>query len=189
MLKQIGYHGTSVRSAKNIIKIGFFHSDEKSWFGKGVYFYCSNHKTDGCIEAKNWVIKVKKFSEWAVIESLIEASEGQYIDLLRNKDHRKAFTDLQNKFGSIIESIQSGSFKGDKKLIELLQDKIDTQKVDIALLYFLQKELGTTIEVFILPCDGKQFAYPSQIIVRYQIQLFVRDVSHIKSRKVVLESN
>lgn len=70
-----GYHGTTMDSAKKIIKDNAFLISNKNdeWLGEGIYFY------EKYSDAIKWELKDKHKSE-AVLHVIVEINNDEYID-------------------------------------------------------------------------------------------------------------
>jgi len=66
----IGYHGTTRESALKILasKKFLISKGKNQWLGEGVYFFENDLK-----QAYNWCTKARKYSNWVIIKSRIEA--------------------------------------------------------------------------------------------------------------------
>ncbi|WP_246124856.1 hypothetical protein [Algibacter pacificus] len=89
-----GYHGTSISSAKEILKSNYDLSiGDKEWLGNGVYFFIEGISSKPNGQAKNWAIaqswdnvnKKNKYKEYCVIKSNIEVSEHNLLDLTKEE--------------------------------------------------------------------------------------------------------
>ncbi|WPX08550.1 hypothetical protein [Anaerocellum danielii] len=65
-----GYHGTTRESAIKILasKKFLISRGKKQWLGEGVYFFENDLK-----QAYNWCTKARKYRDWVIIKSRIEA--------------------------------------------------------------------------------------------------------------------
>jgi uncharacterized lipoprotein YehR (DUF1307 family) len=89
-----GYHGTSISSAKEIIKSNYDLSiGDKEWLGNGVYFFIEGINSKPDEQAKNWAIaqswdntKLKyKYKEYCVIKSIIKVKDDDLLDLTKEE--------------------------------------------------------------------------------------------------------
>ena len=106
-----GYHGTDINSCKLILKSNYKISEgDQHWLGEGVYFFIEGLSTDTINLAKKWAIaeawdndnKKYKYTELAVIESLIEVEEDKILDLT-TEDGVKILSDLVSLFFDTIK--------------------------------------------------------------------------------------
>ncbi|MCX6141952.1 MAG: hypothetical protein NTZ35_01905 [Ignavibacteriales bacterium] len=165
-LECIGYHGTTPDVAENIKRDGYVLSDENSWLGKGVYFFGDYHNlTNGEEEAKYWLINVKNESEWVVFKAQIGSEK--YIDLLENAEHRERFRKIQREL--INKSFGAGQHNKykDNLVFKLLQEE-------------------TELEVVRAIVDAAKVSY--QVIIRFQVQICVKNLTCIKSNSVSSQS-
>lgn len=85
-----GHHGTDIDSCKSILKSNYkISKGDQHWLGEGVYFFIEGLSTDTINLAEKWAIaeawdndnKKYKYTDFAVIESLIEVEEDKILDL------------------------------------------------------------------------------------------------------------
>ncbi|PSB58528.1 hypothetical protein [Chamaesiphon polymorphus] len=79
-IKLVGYHGTNLESAQQILQTGFILSRNKyDWLGKGVYFW-----QDAPYRAWDWASEYcgKHGGDPAVIRSVVKINRGEFMDLL-----------------------------------------------------------------------------------------------------------
>lgn len=92
----VGFHGTTREYADIILRTNNFiaSTDEEEWLGNGVYFF-----EDDVFQAYDYCVKAKKYAEYAILKSHIEAEI--VLDLI-NKKTFKEFNDfakrLQNRY-------------------------------------------------------------------------------------------
>ncbi|PRR70705.1 hypothetical protein [Neomoorella humiferrea] len=89
----IGFHGTSKASADMILLDKRFlpSNREDEWLGKGIYFF-----EDDPDQAIDWCVRARKYKEWAILKTVIEAQE--VLDLTRKREW--------DMFLSIIKQLQ-----------------------------------------------------------------------------------
>lgn len=101
-----GHHGTDINSCKAILKSNYkISKGDQHWLGEGVYFFIEGLSTDTINLAKKWAIaeawdndnKKYKYTDFAVIESLIEVEEDKILDLT-TEDGVKILSDLVRFF-------------------------------------------------------------------------------------------
>ncbi|WCC41982.1 hypothetical protein PJJ26_11065 [Tenacibaculum finnmarkense] len=89
-----GYHGTSISSAKEIIKSNYDLSiGDKEWLGNGVYFFIEGISSKPNEQAKNWAItqswdnikQEHKYKEYCVIKSNFDVNEDNLLDLTKEE--------------------------------------------------------------------------------------------------------
>jgi uncharacterized lipoprotein YehR (DUF1307 family) len=89
-----GYHGTSISSAKEIIKSNYDLSiGDKEWLGNGVYFFIEGINSKPDEQAKNWAIAQSwdntkleyKYKEYCVIKSIIKVKDDDLLDLTKEE--------------------------------------------------------------------------------------------------------
>ena len=106
-----GYHGTDINSCEAILESNYKISEgDQHWLGEGVYFFIEGLSTDTINLAKKWAIaeawdndnKKYKYTELAVIESLIEVEEDKILDLT-TEDGVKILSDLVSLFFDTIK--------------------------------------------------------------------------------------
>ena len=106
-----GHHGTDINSCKAILKSNYKISEgDQHWLGEGVYFFIEGLSTDTINLAKKWAIaeawdndnKKYKYTNFAVIESLIEVEEDKILDLT-TEDGVKILSDLLSLFFDTIK--------------------------------------------------------------------------------------
>ncbi len=79
-IELVGYHGTDMESARQILQIGFTPSrNNYDWLGKGVYFW-----QDAPYRSWNWASERCKENggDPAVIRSLVKIRRDEFMDLL-----------------------------------------------------------------------------------------------------------
>lgn len=90
MVDLVGYHGTSISNAGEIIKNGFeISKGDEEWIGDGVYFFLNGLSTKPEDQAEKWAIaqawdnkaKQLKYRRFSVIRSNIRTNEEFFLDL------------------------------------------------------------------------------------------------------------
>ncbi len=79
-IELVGYHGTNLELAQQILQTGFIPSrNTYDWLGKGVYFW-----QDAPYRAWDWAGEYcgKHGGDRAVIRSLVKIKRGEFMDLL-----------------------------------------------------------------------------------------------------------
>ncbi|NDV25577.1 hypothetical protein [Desulfovibrio sp. JC010] len=109
------FHGTSAKAAEEILRTQtFVESDDKSFLGKGVYFYEASKKS-----AIDWA-ENKHGIDITVIQAKIQL--GSCFDL-HNAEHEMAFTHLKSQ----LEYMGKGRDMTDAFVINYMVEKICTQ--------------------------------------------------------------
>ncbi|MCC7430598.1 hypothetical protein IT568_07140 [bacterium] len=164
-VKIIGYHGTASENVESILQNNYNLSGEKEWFGKGIYFFedCSP-LTDGFVEARDWVIHVKKFKKWAIFRAEIESKKS--LDIVNDLVHKKIFKEIKEKLLSL--HLESGRTK------ESFSDKVVFKKLELQAKFDL-------IRCTVNPEKSRV----SFVVSRIQIQVCVKDKNCIKKNELV----
>lgn len=140
-----GYHGTSNKSADNILEENFFKPSEndKEWLGKGIYFYFN------FADAYEWI------NNESILHSVIKIDDDEYLDLDTKEGLnicRKAI-DMVIKYGVVTNpkdkkmaqknqcavmnciwklsdtiKVMSRSFPRERKVIEMIMDERSLRK-------------------------------------------------------------
>ena len=106
-----GHHGTDINSCEAILESNYKISEgDQHWLGEGVYFFIEGLSTDTINLAKKWAIaeawdndnKKYKYTNFAVIESLIEVEEDKILDLT-TEDGVNFLSDLVSLFFDTIK--------------------------------------------------------------------------------------
>ncbi len=154
----IGYHGTSLTSAKRLLEQGFTASSkENEWLGQGVYFFGSDGSVDGQDEAKCWAKYVRKLYPWAVIKAEIYAEKP--LDLVHNIKHRKLFNTLRDKCYQL--HVKSGRDKNSFS--------------DYIIFNFADKNYFFDAIIAYTEGSKNKYPYDSYIIRRLQVQICVKN--------------
>ena len=95
MLNQFeGFHGTSVNSAKEILKFNYNLSiGDNEWIGNGVYFFVTGISSVPAEQAKKWsiaqswdnILKSHNYKRYCVIKSSIEVDDSNLLDLTKSE--------------------------------------------------------------------------------------------------------
>lgn len=164
-MQLIGYHGTEIKNVDNILKNGYILSSNNEWLGSGVYFFESLKMfSNGFLEAKNWVLYVKKYKNWAVFKSKINSKK--FIDLVNNIKHKEIYDKIRERM--IKKHIESGFDKKDFKE-RVIYVNMGTLKID-----FIRSLVDAK----------KDFGYYSYTIRRPQIQICVKNIKVITENKL-----
>jgi hypothetical protein len=101
-----GFHGTSLKSATEILKSNFELSfGDAEWLGDGVYFYINGVSTKPEEQAEKWAIaqswnndtKKHSYNNYCVLKSIIDVEEDNFLDLT-NEDGIEVFEYLLDRF-------------------------------------------------------------------------------------------
>ncbi|MFU0833856.1 MAG: hypothetical protein ACFWUC_13095 [Oscillospiraceae bacterium] len=132
VLKFTAYHGTYKSYAVNILRVGFYISNQNNdWLGKGVYFF-----EEDCNNAKKWAYrkwnKEKRPSEkYAVLKSEIEAN-SQYVLDLTDQTQCKYFAKMREEY----QKRNARTFQFNLKDVELdclIMNKLcEKTRIDVA---------------------------------------------------------
>ena len=116
-----GHHGTDIDSCKAILKSNYKISEgDQHWLGEGVYFFIEGLSTDTINLAEKWAkaqswnnrTKSREYKEYAVIESIIEVDEENFLDLTTKEGVKILFYFAE----LFIEEIKKEIAKGQKGL-------------------------------------------------------------------------
>lgn len=89
-----GFHGTSLKSAKEILKSNFELSiGDVEWLGNGVYFFISGISSKPDEQAEKWAIvqswdkglKENRYNNYCVIKSKIITVDHNFLDLTKEE--------------------------------------------------------------------------------------------------------
>ena len=112
-----GHHGTDIDSCEAILESNYkISKGDQHWLGDGVYFFIEGLSTDTTNLAEKWAIveawdndnKRYKYTDFAVIESIIEVDEDKILDLT-TEDGVKILLDLANFFIDTIKKSKKNS--------------------------------------------------------------------------------
>lgn len=107
-----GFHGTSLKSAKEILKSNFELSiGDDEWLGNGVYFFISGISSKPNEQAEKWAIAQSwdtisqnyKYNNYCVLKSKIVVEENNFLDLT-HEDGLEILEYLVDKFEDKIKS-------------------------------------------------------------------------------------
>ena len=135
----VGYHGTSRRNCKDIIKNGFKASKTKEghWLGKGIYFY------ENIYYAIEWGIirfllgnnsydNYKK--QCSVIKGMLNCEEYEILDLndpLGYSIYQEILKNIKKRFPNEVEKISKGKDIEIIRLLEELENKTGEDYISI----------------------------------------------------------
>lgn len=160
----IGYHGTTLDAADIIINTQTFKESikEEEWLGKGVYFFEKDID-----QAKNFCNKARKYTQYSILESQIEAKVC--IDLDKTK--------IMEQMNDIAKRIKS-------RYLKLKDGKTPRKIINSVILEFLYnlESYDMTKKTFIVnqkqPIERTNFEW-------VQIQMCVRNRDCIKRTREV----
>lgn len=165
-MKLIGYHGTDAKNVDSIRQNSYEPSDEKAWFGSGIYFFETFAPlTDGFEEAKAWAINVMKVEQWAVFKAQIESDH--FLDLFNNMTHREMYNRIRAQL--LMKHRQS------RKDIATFRENV----------VFKELRKDDHFDVIRVPVDAARNEPYSYVIGRFQIQICVTRKSCIKSNTLL----
>jgi hypothetical protein len=173
-IELVGYHGTNIESARQILQTGFTPSrNSYDWLGKGVYFW-----QDAPYRAWNWAGEYckKKGGDPAVIRSLVKIRRDEFMDLLDYSQDpnwanylRRTHQYLQQQTSSVLPPNKRaiGYHALDRLVLDTLVEDI-LKPMDINILA-------------VRACfqEGEEIYPGSAIYNKSHIQLAVRDTSSI----------
>ncbi|MCK9526103.1 MAG: hypothetical protein M0R49_09285 [Limnochordia bacterium] len=164
--KYWGYHGTTRANADEILRSGRFRfsTEEQEWLGRGIYFFENDPR-----QARNWCMKARKYPEWAVLRSKIEANV--VIDLVDTETFER-FRSIANRMKMRYTKLRDGR---PRHLINsvVLNAMYEAEPYDLVRGIF---EVPSTYTV-----DRTN-------IKQYQIQLCVRNLQCVKETSEVERS-
>ena len=153
----VGYHGTHNDNVRSIINNGYYYSNENEWFGKGIYFFESQHPlTNGFIEARDWAIYVKNYKKWVVFKAKIESDKYHVLDI----NHKKLYDDVKSKLLEL--------HKKSGKDIKIFDERI------------IFKKLQENVDFIRAIVDSEKKLYISYLVRRIQIQICVKNADCVK---------
>ncbi|MRJ09341.1 hypothetical protein EDL99_10795 [Ornithobacterium rhinotracheale] len=126
-----GYHGTSLESAKEIIKSNYALSiGDREWLGDGVYFFVSGISSNPDKQAEQWAIvqswdnncKKQKYVEYCIIYSKIEVKDSEFLDLT-TEEGVEILSYLADKYDEKLQSIGRKLRYSDGLLINLARNE------------------------------------------------------------------
>ncbi len=170
-LRVIGYHGTSVRAARSILRRGFRLSrNEYDWLGDGVYFF-----QDAPARARDWAT-VGFGSDAAVIRSVIRLEDC--MDLL----DIEWFEVLSAAYTSLLAAAEEARQPLPRQTRGA--HRIDRQLINYAVETLEQG--GFTIRAVRAAFTEGRPLYPgSALFDRAHVQIAVRDLSIIEDSRIV----
>lgn len=163
-IQTVGYHGNKKREIRKFLRNEIFDTSisKKNWLGTGVYFF-----EEDLQQAIDWCVRVRNYSNWAIIEAEIKAMKVLDLILVSN----------YNTFVKILKYIRDN-----KPILNKLKksyEKIYNVKVDDNFLNPLVLDLMYMYEPFDLVRHA--FRVPGRItetgtnIEPMQIQLCVKN--------------
>lgn len=108
-----GFHGTSLKSAKEILKSNFELSiGDVEWLGNGVYFFVTGISSKPEEQAEKWAIAQSwdknaqnfKYNNYCVLKSNITIEEDKFLDLT-HEDGLEILEYLVSKFENNIKKL------------------------------------------------------------------------------------
>jgi hypothetical protein len=183
-IELVGYHGTSIESARQILDTGFIPSrNSYDWLGKGVYFW-----QDAPYRAWGWAGEYckKNGGDPAVIRSLVKIRRDEFMDLLDYrqdpnwaKDLRRTHQDLQKKTSIVLPPNKraTGYHALDRLVFDtLIEDILKPMDVNILAVRACFQE-------------GDEIYSGSAIYNKSHIQIAVRDISSIVESILLTEKD
>ena len=173
-IELVGYHGTNIESARQILQTGFTPSrNNYDWLGKGVYFW-----QDAPYRAWNWAGEYckKKGGDPAVIRSLVRIRRNEFIDLL-DYSQDPNWTNFIRTAHQCLQQQTSSRLPPNKRAIGY-------HALDKLVLDTLVEDILKPIDINILAIracfqEGEEIYPGSAIYNKSHIQIAVRDTGSI----------
>jgi hypothetical protein len=183
-IELVGYHGTNMESARQILQTGFTPSrNNYDWLGKGVYFW-----QDAPYRAWHWAggYCKKNGGDPAVIRSLVKIRRDEFMDLLDYSQDpnwanylSRTHQYLQQQTSSVLPPNKraSGYHALDRLVLDTLIEDI-LRPVDLNILA-------------VRACfqEGEEIYPGSAIYNKSHIQIAVRDISSIVQSILLTEKD
>jgi hypothetical protein len=183
-IELVGYHGTNIESARQILQTGFTPSrNSYDWLGKGVYFW-----QDAPYRAWDWAGEYckKKGGDPAVIRSLVKIRRDEFMDLLDYHQDpnwtnylRRTYQYLQEQTSSRLPPNKRsiGYHALDRLVLDtLIEDILKPMDIDIRAVRACFQE-------------GEEIYPGSAIYNKSHIQLAVRDTISIQRSILLTEKD
>jgi hypothetical protein len=173
-IELVGYHGTNMESARQILKTGFTPSrNQYDWLGKGVYFW-----QDAPYRAWHWAGEYckNKGGDPAVIRSVVEIGRDEFMDLLDYSQH----PNWANRLGRTHEYLQQQT----RSVLPPNKRAIGYHALDRLVVDTLIEDILKPVNINILAVracfqEGEEIYQGSAIYNKSHIQVAVRDTSSI----------
>jgi hypothetical protein len=173
-IELVGYHGTNIESARQILQTGFTPSRNKyDWLGKGVYFW-----QDAPYRAWHWAGEYckNKGGDPAVIRSLVKIRRDEFMDLLDYSQH----PNWANRLGRTHEYLQQRT----RSVLPPNKRAIGYHALDRLVVDTLIEDILKPVNINILAVracfqEGEEIYQGSAIYNKSHIQVAVRDTSSI----------
>jgi hypothetical protein len=175
-IELVGYHGTNMESARQILQTGFTPSrNNYDWLGKGVYFW-----QDAPYRAWHWASEdcQKKGGDPAVIRSLVKIRRDELMDLLDyHQDQDPNWTNYLRRTHQYLQQQTNPRLPPNKRAIGY--HALDRLVLD-TLIEDILKPMNTNI-IAVRACfqEGEEIYPGSAIYNKSHIQVAVRDASSI----------
>lgn len=160
----IGFHGTSIESAAEILRTGRFDETTDGWLGRGVYFW-----EDAPAQARWWAKDQKKETRPAVLASLIDLHRAaDFLNPAARWGYRLAAYRAKAAFGVQERYGLTGAVL-DSAVIDLWCDRVGRENGAslTALRALAVSDAGEVV--------GRRAWEGSRLVVNAHIQLCVRD--------------
>jgi hypothetical protein len=185
-IELVGYHGTNMESARQILQTGFTPSrNNYDWLGKGVYFW-----QDAPYRAWHWASEdcQKKGGDPAVIRSLVKIRRDEFMDLLDyHQDQDPNWTNYLRRTYQYLQEQTSSRLPPNKR--DIGYHALDRLVLD-TLIEDILKPMNINI-LAVRACfqEGEEIYPGSAIYNKSHIQLSVRDTSSIVESILLTEKD
>jgi hypothetical protein len=185
-IELVGYHGTNIESARQILQTGFTPSrNNYDWLGKGVYFW-----QDAPYRAWNWAGEYckNKGGDPAVIRSVVRIGRDGFMDLLDyGQDRDPNWTYYLRRTCQYLQEQTSSRLPPNKRAIGY-------HALDRLVLDTLIEEILEPMDINILAVracfqEGEEVYPGSAIYNKSHIQIAVRDISSIVESILLTEKD
>jgi hypothetical protein len=173
-IELVGYHGTNIESARQILQTGFTPSrNEYDWLGKGVYFW-----QDAPYRAWNWAGEYcqNKGGDPAVIRSLVKIRRDEFMDLL-DYSQQPNWANRLSRTHQYLQQQTRSVLPPNKRAIGY--HALDRLVVDTLIENILQPVNIDILAVRACFQEGEEIYPGSAIYNKSHIQVAVRDTSSI----------
>jgi hypothetical protein len=173
-IELVGYHGTNIESARQILQSGFTPSrNNYDWLGKGVYFW-----QDAPYRAWNWASEhcENKGGDPAVVRSLVKIGRDEFMDLL-DYSQQPNWANCLGRTHQYLQQQTRFVLPPNKRAIKY--HALDRLVVDTLIEDILKPVNINILAVRACFQEGEEIYPGSAIYNKSHIQLAVRDTSSI----------